>query len=115
MCWGEGSNLSIIGCSANAQDGDIKACTEAGMDDFIAKPVRFPVLESVVISNMKKVDQQSRSRALPPLRATQRFSMAGSASPAFSAPPGPSLDLALEPTEAASHYPRGVSQHGQTE
>ena len=49
----EKSHVVVIGCSANAQDADIKACLDAGMNDLIAKPIRAPILESTATSNLK--------------------------------------------------------------
>ena len=62
-------DILIIGCSANSQDADIQACFKAGMDDFIAKPVRFPVLESVVSNNLKKVETRIASSLQGPQRS----------------------------------------------
>ena len=42
-------NIPIIAVTANSQDKDRLSCTQAGMNDFIAKPIRLPML-SIAIS-----------------------------------------------------------------
>ena len=38
-------SIPIIGCSAFTSEEDIKKCYEAGMDDFIPKPITTEQLE----------------------------------------------------------------------
>ncbi|WP_020592421.1 response regulator [Kiloniella laminariae] len=43
------ARVSIIGSTAHVLEQDRKACMEAGMDDFIAKPIRMQTLNEVVL------------------------------------------------------------------
>ncbi len=46
--------IPIIAMTANAMTGDRERCLEAGMDDYIAKPVRSEVLKEVILGWLVK-------------------------------------------------------------
>jgi CheY-like chemotaxis protein len=45
---GRGGHIAVIAMTANAMEGDRQRCLRAGMDDYIAKPVRFEALEKTL-------------------------------------------------------------------
>lgn len=47
--WNDAQRPQLIAMTGNALEGDRERCLEAGMDDYVAKPVRIPELQTVIL------------------------------------------------------------------
>jgi CheY-like chemotaxis protein len=51
-----GTYTPIIAMTAHAMEGDRERCIDAGMDDYISKPIRSAVLHEVLEMHCRRVD-----------------------------------------------------------
>ena len=51
---GEKKHTTIVAITANAMEGDYAKCIEAGMDDYISKPIHFDTLFNMIAANTKE-------------------------------------------------------------
>lgn len=64
FCGNYYENIPIVAMTANALTGDRQACLDAGMDDYISKPIDTHKLETIVIKWLSTSDHQSTESRL---------------------------------------------------
>ena len=67
---GRFASLPIISLTANAFPEDIKLCREAGMSDFLAKPLRKPAMVAAILRAIGRVATPAASSPLVPAPST---------------------------------------------
>ncbi|HVR80496.1 MAG TPA: ATP-binding protein [Luteimonas sp.] len=98
---GDGNHLPIIAMTANAMAGDRQKCIDAGMDDYLAKPVTRAELERCLARWWRP--QAMGSRAAAPALAANEVAATAPASPEMPQPtpdpadmPVPAPDIAID-------------------
>lgn len=93
--------IPIVAMTASAIQGDKEKCQKAGMDDYLAKPVRGPTLERMLIK--WAIEGQKPSR----LKYTSQFKHADDASNCTD-PSSSNINVTAEP-ESFSEMPQAKS------
>ena len=106
-----GAHIPIIGLTANAMKGDREACLDAGMDDYVPKPVRWEALREAIV----RLDIQPKNPPPPALETTEDILQDAVESPETAggtsdAPPEDDMDamlaeLGLDPLDDGEEEP----------
>jgi CheY-like chemotaxis protein len=88
---GAASTVRIVGLTANAFASDRAKCLEAGMDDFMAKPVDRVRLAAVVAANRK--DRLVRPSEPSPSATSETGAASHAALPTKRRDPGPNAEV----------------------
>lgn len=78
---GDTWHTPVVAMTASAMEGDVERCLEAGMDDYLAKPVRVEDLESTVMKWAIVVADATKADAIVDLPSAEDSTTPGSSRP----------------------------------
>ena len=79
---GSGNPLPIVAITANAMDGAAAACFEAGMNDYLSKPLEIGALQTVLRTYLPSADQNQNAAIDTPSAASGQLISTTPESPA---------------------------------